>query len=73
MPGFRTEKFYINKFGDDVGKKKYKQVIKQRESRKINAAVSRGFKVYSVWESDFLKNPDLVKLILIKWWNDEQD
>jgi hypothetical protein len=33
MPGFRKELFYIEKYGADIGKQKYQQVLKQRESR----------------------------------------
>lgn len=33
MPGFRKESFYIEKYGDTIGKQKYQQVLKQRESR----------------------------------------
>ena len=33
MTGFRKESFYIEKYGDTIGKQKYQQVLKQRESR----------------------------------------
>ena len=35
---------------------------------KIKAAITRGFSVKIVWESDFIKNKDLVIQECVRWW-----
>lgn len=39
MSGFRKESFYIEKYGEAIGKQKYQQVLKQRESRAARRSV----------------------------------
>ena len=43
--------------------------IWKKDYLKIQAAVDRGFNVRVVWESDFIKSPDIVVKEIIEWWN----
>lgn len=45
--------------------------IWERDRLKICSANDRGFEVFTVWENEFITNPETVKEKLTKWWNSE--
>lgn len=55
MVGFRKESFYISKFGEDVGKQKYKKVVDKRAVRDTRRTVD------FVANEDAITNGDAVK------------
>ena len=44
---------------------------RQRDEMKYQAAITRGFDLFIVWENEFIDNPENIKQQLLKWWNNE--
>lgn len=60
-PNLYEADYYVKKV------KKSAKEIWERDQIKLNCLLERGFEVKVVWESDFLKNEEMLKEI-IEWW-----
>jgi len=55
MVGFRKESFYISKFGEDVGKQKYKEVVDKRTVRDTRRSIDFVANEYAIANGDAVK------------------